>query len=124
MVVVLVIWSASLSKAALGGEGKGLFEARSPESIKEVLMSHSGSIAFLYRKALRDNPALKGTITVEFTIKPNGEITNARIASSTIHDHEFEQQVLACIQTWRFAPFPNSGNTVITYPLTFDQAKD
>ncbi|MBI5193626.1 MAG: energy transducer TonB [Nitrospirae bacterium] len=122
--VVPVTCSASLSKAAAEGEGKVLFKARNRESIKEVLTSYSGSIAFLYRKALRDNPALKGTITVEFTIEPTGKIINARIASSTVNDHEFEDEVLKCIQTWRFPPFPNSGKTVIKYPLDFKPAKD
>ncbi|MBI5193671.1 MAG: energy transducer TonB [Nitrospirae bacterium] len=86
-VFVLNICSVSLSKAAAGGEGNGLFKPRSRESIKEVLTSYSGSITFLYKKALRDNPELKGTITVEFTIEPSGEIINARIVSSTVNPY-------------------------------------
>lgn len=122
--VVLNVCSVSISKATTGGEGNGLSKARSRESIKEVINSYGGSIAFLYRKALRDNPALKGTVTIEFTIEPSGEIINARIASSTIHDEAFEQHVLKCIQTWKFPPSPGSGNSVIKYPLSFEQAED
>lgn len=119
--VVLDAWSVSLSKAVTGREGEGFYKTRSRELIKEVLASFNGSIAFLYRKALRDNPALNGTITVEFTIASSGEIINARIVASTIHDEEFEQQVLKCIQSWRFLPLPGSGNTVIKYPISFEQ---
>lgn len=118
---VLDICSVSYSQTATGGEGKGLYKPRSRESIKEVLASFNGSIAFLYRKALRDNPALNGTITVEFTIESSGKVINARIVSSTIHDEDFEQQVLKCIQAWRFLSFPKSGTTVIKYPLCFEQ---
>lgn len=117
---VLDICSVSFSQAVKGGEGKDLYKTRSRESI-EVLASYNGSIAFLYRKALRDNPSLNGTITVEFTIEPSGKIINARIVASTIHDEEFEQQVLKSIQLWRFLPSPGSGNTVIKYPLSFEQ---
>ncbi|MBI5193311.1 MAG: TonB family protein [Nitrospirae bacterium] len=109
-------------KGDMGGGGKASPKTRSQGSIKEVLTSHRGSIDFIYRKALRDNPALKGTVIIEFTIAPSGEITLARIVSSTMHDQSFEQQVLKRIQTWKFPPFPESGSTVIKYPLEFEPA--
>lgn len=109
-------------KGDMGGGGKASPKTRSQGSVKEVLASHRGSIDFIYRKALRDNPALKGTVVIEFTIAASGEIISARIVSSTIHDQTFEQQVLKRIQTWKFPPIPESGNTVIKYPLEFEPA--
>lgn len=109
-------------KGDAGGGGKASPKTRSQGSVKEVLASHRGSIDFIYRKALRDNPALKGTVVIEFTIAPSGEIVSARIVSSTVHDQAFEQQVLKRIQTWKFPPIPESGNTVIKYPLEFEPA--
>lgn len=109
-------------KGDMGSGGKGSPKTRSQGAIKEVLTSHRGSIDFIYRKALRDNPALKGTVVIEFTIAPSGEIVSARIVSSTVKDQAFEQQVLKRIQTWKFPPFPESGNTVIKYPLEFEPA--
>lgn len=105
-----------------GGGGKGSSAARSQGSVKEVLASHRGSLDFIYRKALRDNPGLKGKVVIEFTIAPSGEIISTRIISSTVNDQAFEQQVLKRIQTWKFPPFPESGTTVIKYPLEFEPA--
>ncbi len=109
-------------KVDVAGSSKGSPKIRSQGSVKEVLTSHRGSLDFIYRKALRDNPALKGTVLIEFTIAPSGEIISARIVSSTVNDQAFEQQVLKRIQTWKFPPYPESGNAVIKYPLEFEPA--
>ncbi|MBI5194517.1 MAG: energy transducer TonB [Nitrospirae bacterium] len=100
--------------------GNGSSKRRNKESIKAVLASHRGSIYFIYKKAIRDNQSLKGTVVIEFTIAPNGDIVSARIESSTVHDRIFEQQVLKRIQTWKFLTVPESGDTVIKYPLEFE----
>ena len=106
-----------------GGGGGGEYQkTRSKESVKEVLNSHRGSIDFIYRKALRDNPSLKGVIVLELTISPNGSILGVRIVSSNVNDPSFEDQVLKRIQTWKFPPHPSSENTVIKYPLEFSPA--
>lgn len=99
--------------------GSGTFKSRSQESIKEVVTSHRGSIDFIYKKALRDNPTLKGTILVEMTIAANGEAIGGRIVSSTVKDQSFENQVLKRILTWKFPPYPDSGNTVVSFPIEF-----
>lgn len=105
-----------------GGGGRGSPATRSQGSVKEVLTSHRGSLDFIYRKALRDNPGLKGMVIIEFTIAPSGEIISTRIVSSTVNDQAFEQQILKRIQTWKFPPFPESSTTVIKYPLEFEPA--
>ncbi|MBI5096415.1 MAG: TonB family protein [Nitrospirae bacterium] len=92
---------------------------RSQESIKEVVATHRGSLDFIYKKALRNNPTLKGGVIIEFTIAANGDVTGGRIASSTVKDPSFEEQVLKRILTWKFPPLPDSGNTVVSFPIEF-----
>lgn len=99
-----------------------LRQTRSQESIREVIKSHRGSLDFAYRKALRSDPTLKGVITIEFTLSPDGAVINARIVSSTVTDPSFEEDVLKRVKTWKFPAYPDSGNTIVTYPIEFSPA--
>lgn len=92
---------------------------RSQASVKEVVNSHRGGLDFIYKKALRDNPILKGTIVIELTIAANGDVIDGHVVSSTIKDPAFENQVLKRILTWKFPPYPDSGNTMVSFPIEF-----
>ncbi len=94
---------------------------RSYESIKEVVTSRRGGLDFIYKKALRSNPILKGVVILEFTIAEDGDVTGIRIVSSTVNDLSFEKQILQRIRSWKFPPYPGSGNTVVTYPIKFSR---
>ena len=108
-----------------GGSGTGgddtsvVHPRRSQKAIKEVVATHRGSLDFIYKKALRNNPTLKGVVIIEFTIAANGDVIGGRIASSTVKDPSFEEQVLKRILTWKFPPLPDSGSTIVTYPIEF-----
>ena len=99
-----------------------LLQTRSQESVKEVIKSHRGSLDFAYRKALRSDPTLKGIISIEFTVAPDGTIISARVVSSTTGDPAFEEDVLKRVKTWKFPAYPDSGNTIVTYPIEFSPA--
>ncbi len=96
-----------------------LRQTRSQESIKEVIKSHRGSLDFAYRKALRSDTTLKGIINIEFTIAPDGTVISARVVSGTVNDPSFVEDVLKRVKTWKFPAYPDSGNTVVTYPIEF-----
>ncbi len=119
----------TISSRELATVGKGdtsspfakstLLKRRSQESVKDVINSHRGSLDFAYRKALRSDPTLKGIISIEFTLAPDGTIISARVVSSTVGDPEFEEDVLKRVKTWKFPAYPDSGNTIVTYPIEF-----
>lgn len=108
-----------------GGSGTGeednsvVHPRRTQKAIKEVVATHRGSLDFIYKKALRNNPTLKGVVIIEFTIAANGEVAGGRIISSGVKDPSFEEQVLKRILAWKFPPLPDSGSTVVTYPIEF-----
>jgi len=108
-----------------GGSGTGeddtsvVHPRRNQKAIKEVVATHRGSLDFIYKKALRNNPTLKGIVIIEFTIAANGDVTGGRIASSSVKDPSFEEQVLKRILTWKFPPLQDSGNTVVSFPIEF-----
>jgi outer membrane biosynthesis protein TonB len=99
-------------------KGSGGEEAtRSYESIVEVVDSIKGWIRFVYNRSLRENPALKGIITLEFDINPSGDVTSCRVISSTMKNPVLEDQLVKRFLQLKFPPVPNGINTVI-YPIT------
>jgi len=98
-----------------GAEGEEA--TRSYESIQEAVDSLRGWIRFVYNRALRENPTLKGTITLEFTITPSGDVTACRVVSSTIKNPGLEDQIVKRFMQLKFPPIRDGINTVI-YPIT------
>ncbi|HSG05587.1 MAG TPA: AgmX/PglI C-terminal domain-containing protein [Nitrospiria bacterium] len=91
---------------------------RSYESIAEVVESYKGSLHFIYNKALRTNPTLRGTVTIEFILAPSGGVLECRVASTTMDDPEFEEALVKRVLGWKF-PAVEEGEVTITYPLVF-----
>lgn len=91
---------------------------RTLEEIADVVDSYKGGTAFLYNKYLRENPTLRGTLTLEFTILANGEVIDIRIVSSTMKYLPFEEALIKRMLQWRF-PAIAAGNMTIVYPMIF-----
>jgi|GEM_PF-3242821 len=95
-------------------------QLRSPQAILEVVTSYRSSIVHCYNKALKIYPRLEGRLVVEFTITAQGDISEAKVVSSTLSraDSGLEECVLSMIRSWRFAPIP-LGTTTVIYPFVF-----
>lgn len=91
---------------------------RTPESLAEVVESYKGGISFIYNKALRTNPTLRGTITVEFTIAASGEVIDCKVVSSSMDNSAFEETLVRRILQWRF-PAISEGSVAVVYPIVF-----
>ncbi|MBI3811495.1 MAG: TonB family protein [Nitrospirae bacterium] len=100
---------------------KGSEEGKSPrtyESIAQVVDSYKGGISFLYNKALRENPTLRGTVTVEFRIAADGDVIDCRVVSTSMSNPLFEEALVKRVLQWKFLPIP-AGDVTITYPIVF-----
>lgn len=103
---------------------KGFEDGKSPrtyESIAQVVDSYKGGISFLYNKALRENPTLRGTVTVEFRISVDGDVIDCRVISSSMSNPPFEEALVKRVLQWKFPPVP-AGDVTITYPIVFSVA--
>ncbi len=103
---------------------KGFEDGKSPrsyESIAQVVESYKGGVSFLYNKSLRDNPTLRGTVTVEFIIAGSGEVIDCRVVSSSMKNVPFEEALIKRILQWKF-PAVSAGDVTIVYPLIFSVA--
>ncbi|HUK56056.1 MAG TPA: TonB family protein [Nitrospiria bacterium] len=100
---------------------KGFEEGKSPrdyESIAQVVDSYKDGISFLYNKTLRENPTLRGTVTVEFIIAAAGEVIDCHVVSSSVKNPPFEEALIKRVLQWKFPPVP-SGDVTVTYPIVF-----
>jgi TonB family protein len=103
---------------------KGFGEGKSPrtyESIAQVVDSYKGGISFLYNRSLRDNPALRGTVTIEFIIAAAGDVIDCKVVSSSMNNPLFEEGLVKRVLQWKFPPVP-AGDVTITYPIIFSIA--
>jgi TonB family protein len=103
---------------------KGFENGNSPrtyDSIAQVVDSYKGGISFLYNKSLRENPTLRGTVTVEFIIAPGGDVIDCRVTSSSMKNPPFEEALVKRILQWKF-PIVPAGEVTITYPIVFSIA--
>ena len=97
--------------------GKG---GRAPNEIRKIVASYLGGLRYLYTKALRKDPAIKGKITVQFEITPSGSVTRTLLVASTIGSNPLEQAILDNIHRWKFPSIPEENGAVkVTYPFVF-----
>jgi len=95
---------------------------RSLESIRKETKALDTWLKFKYREALRVQPALGTTLTVEFTITPQGGVTDCRVAASDLHAPQLEAAILKRFCLLRFAPLPEGSDDEVTvkYPIDFE----
>lgn len=93
--------------------------ARSREEIETVFDRNKGSIYLLYNRALRENPALKGKLVLEFTISPAGEVTMCRVVSTELNDKQLEDQIVARVRLFHFQPRNDVESITTTKPIEF-----
>ena len=89
-----------------------------PDSIRQVVMRHQGSLRRCYDLELARVPDLKGGITMTWMIATDGSVSNASVAASAIQNTNVETCVLAEVKSWTF-PTSDAPTHVAAYPLKF-----
>lgn len=75
---------------------------RSDENIELVFDRNKGSINALYRRALRQNPTLEGTLVLKLEIQPDGSVTKCEVVSSELDDDELERKIVLKVRRMNF----------------------
>ncbi len=91
---------------------------RSQQSIRDVIVSYMGRVTYVYNKYLKTNPDLRGKVLIELTIAASGDVTNAKIISSTVNNPAFEKELLAVVRRFKFKPIPE-GVVTVQNPFVF-----
>lgn len=99
---------------------KGTSPTRSDESIRKVLKGLDAWLKFQYHKAQRDRPGLGASLAVEFTITPQGDVVNCRVASSTLGDPPFEETITKRFCLLTFPPLDEGADDEVTTKYLID----
>jgi TonB family protein len=98
-----------------GASGKA---TRSIEEVRLVLERAKAALYAIYNRALREDPTLRGRVVVEFTIAPNGSVTNCRFVSSELQSPDLEQKLIARFRSLGFGA-EDVDTLITTYPIDF-----
>jgi hypothetical protein len=90
------------------------------ELIRQVVHRNRNQVRYCYESQLSTHPNLAGKVTLGFVIGRTGQVTSARIQSSTVKSPELLECLVTRFKTWAF-PKPKGGGVVtVAYPLTFE----
>jgi len=106
-------FTLKMEKASITGRGSRASD-RSQDAISLVVNQHAEAIENCYKREVRLNPNLKGSVTVQFTIRPDGKVDRARISDSTLRNKNAETCILRRVQSWRFKAI-NSKDGEVTF---------
>jgi hypothetical protein len=76
------------------------------------------SLREMYRLESEQNPTLMGGMVLQFSVDPDGEVSQVKEISSRITDVEFKKAVIAEVSKWSFQEIV-SENLTVNCPLLF-----
>ncbi|TLM79133.1 AgmX/PglI C-terminal domain-containing protein [Microbulbifer harenosus] len=91
---------------------------RGEESIRQVMEANKGAIFAIYNRALRQDPALAGKVTVKLVIEANGTVSSVTLVSSELGDADLERKLLARIGLINFGAASVEKST-LNYSIDF-----
>ncbi len=86
--------------------------------ISERIESQLDYLRRFYQQQIQQKPNLMGSIILQLTISPLGQVTKVEEFSSQIKDAEFKRSVIEEVYKWRF-PEATLGLVKVNYPLMF-----
>lgn len=90
----------------------------SAEQINRVVRANSAAIRYCYELEVQRQPNLRGRIEIQWRINLGGEVTTARVETSSMHNAGVEGCIVRQVRRWRF-DHPDGGEVVVSYPFIF-----
>lgn len=87
------------NNAGTGASGKA---RRTTEQIQVVFDRYKGQINTIYRRALREDPSLEGTLLLRLEIQPNGSVTACSVVSSELGNPDLERKIVVKVKSLNF----------------------
>ena len=100
--------------------------SRSAADIMKVVRQKTPSLRQIYNKALKKKKNFQGKVKIKFVIKPEGNVAETSVDSSTTGNDAFDNEISAAVKLWNFGKHKcNDGNlanvTTVTIPFTFSE---
>jgi hypothetical protein len=112
---------ASVSAADAGTQGHSRDPGRTPADIKAIIVSHRDAARACYDKGLASHPGVDGTLAIQWTIDPKGNVTSTSFdqSRSTISEPSIVDCIADVIKKIQFAPSQGGFESKASYPFTF-----
>lgn len=90
---------------------------RTQMQIRRVFEQNKSSFDRIYRKALRNNPLLEGTVTLGVKLAASGDVSDCYVKSSDFHDQKVLKRITLTCKRLVFDQAKQQDS--FEYPLTF-----
>jgi hypothetical protein len=94
---------------------------RTLADIKAIIASHRDAARACYDKGLATHPGVEGTLAIQWTIDPKGNVTSTSLdeSRSTITEPSIVDCIANVIKKIQFAPSQGGFESKASYPFTF-----
>ncbi|MBK7829339.1 AgmX/PglI C-terminal domain-containing protein [Nannocystis sp.] len=113
---LLSVIIAVCAGTAHAGDGTGTIDK---DKIREVVRAHIVEIRECYNATLASDPEAQGRVVIDFTIGPQGTVTQAAVGSSDMGEVAAPTCMRDAIQGWVF-PAPSGGSVKVSYPFLLE----
>jgi hypothetical protein len=113
--------TASPADAGTPSGGHSRDPGRTPADIKAIIVSHRDAARACYDKGLASHPGIEGTLAIQWTIDPKGNVTTTSLdeSRSTITEPSIVDCIANVIKKIQFAPSQGGFESKASYPFTF-----
>lgn len=87
------------------------------DQIIAVINRNKGQIVYCYEKGLQTKADLGGRVAVDFVIGPNGRISTAKVAQSSLESRLVETCIVTRMKTWQFPRPVGNVSVDVLYPF-------
>ncbi len=87
--------------------------------IDQVVRRHMNQLRYCYQRELTKNPDLGGKITIKFVIDREGQVSTAKVKSSTMGNAAVESCMTSRFQRFTFPKPKGNGVVIVSYPFLF-----
>ena len=116
----VVVAPPSTTAAADPAVHRGTLDAM---QVRGVVREALPEIRFCFEWQLQAHPDLAGRVTMQFTIQPDGTVTNASVLEDALHDDTVTNCFSHVMAHLRFPP-PEGGSVEVHYPFHLDGAPE
>lgn len=88
-----------------------------PEQVRRVVLAHTGALRACFERELQRDPKLHGSVKLKWEVRPEGNVSAASVASTTLGNAAVEGCMVRQVRSWHF-PAAQSPTIVNAYPLT------
>lgn len=101
--------------------------SRSAADIMKVVRQKTPGLRKVYDKALKKKKNFQGKVKIKFVIKPEGNVAETSVDSSTTGNDAFDNEISAAVKRWNFGKLKcddgsaAQGNTTVSIPFDFSK---